>query len=71
MFDHRNAELTQEQDRAKHQAIGECMRTGKMANAYCKNGEGDAYAYPGADGKIHWGVNGSDGINIARDVIPG
>ncbi len=71
MFDHRNAELTNAQLRAKTLAIAECKRTGKMANSYCPNGEGDAYAYPGAEGKIHWGVNGSDGINIARDIIPG
>lgn len=71
MYDHRNTGLTQEQDRVKHQAIGECMRTKRMSNAYCANGEGDAYAYPGADNSIHWGVNGSDGINIARGIIPG
>jgi hypothetical protein len=34
------------------------------ANTYCD--DGDAYAYPGAEGKIHWGVNGSEGFNIAR-----
>ena len=68
MFDHSNQPLTSNQEKAKQQAIAECRKNGKSSTVYCANGEGDAYAYPGADGKIHWGVNGSHGYNIARDI---
>lgn len=69
MFDHGNADLTAEQEKAKNEAIKACRVTGKHETIYCPNGEGDAYAYPGAAGKIHWGVNGSHGCNIARDIV--
>jgi hypothetical protein len=29
----------------------------------------EAYAYPGADGKVHWGVNNSDGLCVARGFL--
>lgn len=68
MFDHANHPLTKAQDDANHRAIAKCRESGKMETVYCPNGEGDAYAYPGAEGNIHWGVNGSHGFNIARDI---
>lgn len=31
-------------------------------------GDVEVYAYPGAEGKVHWGVNGAE-FNIARGVV--
>ena len=71
MFGHANQPLTQAQKKARDEAVERCRDTQKHETVYCPNGEGDAYAYPGSEGKIHWGVNGSHGCNIARDITPG
>ena len=69
MFDFIDQALTPVQERAKAEAIERCRDTGRHETVYCKGGEGDAYAYPGAEGKINWGFNGSQGINIARGIV--
>ena len=69
MFDFIDQDLTSSQAKAKSEAIERCRDTDRHETVYCKNGEGDAYAYPGAHGKINRGVNGSQGINIAREIV--
>ena len=69
MLDFTDQPLTPSQEKAKRKAIEMCRDTDRHEVAYCDNGEGDAYAYPGDVGKINWGVNGSQGINIARGIV--
>jgi hypothetical protein len=47
--------------------IGECQQAGEMCRRpYGKNGE--VYAYPRGREGIAWGVNGTNGFNIARGI---
>lgn len=69
MWGHDNQKLSAAQEKAKNEAVERCRDTQKHTSVRCPDGEGDAYAYPAAEGKIHWGVNGSEGFNIARGTV--